>query len=89
MTTRRSPALPALTVASLAAVGSRHRSRQSEKPPPRTYAYQALTAGLAFAASNMRRIVSFLKTQHDEATDTTPKQRTRRRTDEHGMPLPH
>ncbi|WP_448255624.1 hypothetical protein [Microbacterium aurum] len=56
---------------------------------PRTYAYQALTAGLAFAASNMRRIVSFLKAQHDEATDTTPKQRTRRRADEHGMPLPH
>lgn len=60
-----------------------------EKRRPRGYAYQALCAAMAFALSNMRRIVSFLESAYKRATDDSRKQRERRRTDEHGTPLPH
>jgi len=60
-----------------------------EKRRPRGYAYQALSAAVAFAVSNLRRIVSFIEAKFEAATDDTPKKRQRRRTDEHGVPLPH
>jgi len=60
-----------------------------EKRRPRGFAYQALSAAMAFAMSNLRRIVSFIEAKYKATIDDSPKQRQRRRTDEHGTPLPH
>lgn len=60
-----------------------------EKRRAHGYPYQAFTAAAAFAVSNMRRIVSFLEAEYEREILPKSTQRTRRRTDEHGVPLPH
>ncbi|MCR2813029.1 hypothetical protein [Microbacterium sp. zg.Y1084] len=53
-----------------------------EKRRPRGYAYQALCAAAAFAVSNLRRIVSFLKAQYDSSISSDkPKEHSSSRTD--------
>lgn len=54
----------------------------------RGYAYQALTAGIAAAVSNMRRIVSFIANAAVAAIGETAL-RNRRRYDDGGNPLQH
>ena len=58
------------------------------KRRPRGYAYQALAFAAAATVSNIRRIVTFV-TNVAKKTLTKAQLRTRRRTDEHGTPLPH
>jgi len=60
-----------------------------EKRRAHGYSYQAFTAAMAFAVSNMRRIVSFLEATYEREITPPSTARTRRRTDEHGVPLPH
>jgi hypothetical protein len=60
-----------------------------EEHRPRGYAYQALNAALAFASSNMRRIVSFLEARAMKFLDTKTIQRARRRRDAEGNRLAH
>lgn len=60
-----------------------------KKHRPRGYAYQAFNAAMAFAVSNMRRIVSFIEAAAMTVLDPKALQRARRRTDEFGNRLPH
>lgn len=60
-----------------------------EKRRPRGYEFQALSAALAFAVSNMRRIVSYIKSQAMKDLDEKTLRRARRRTDEYGNRLKH
>lgn len=60
-----------------------------EEHRPRGYAYQALNAAMAFAVSNMRRIVSFIEAQAMKVLDKKTLRQARRRTDEFGNRLAH
>jgi hypothetical protein len=59
-----------------------------EKRRARGYAYQTLTAGMAAAVSNMRRIVSFIAKAAVNAIGETAL-RNRRHYDDDGNPIPH
>lgn len=59
-----------------------------EKRRARGYAYHFLTAGMAAAVSNMRRIVSHLEAEASVVVDR-PTLRARRRVDIDGNPLEH
>jgi len=59
-----------------------------EKRRARGYAYNFVTAGMAAAVSNMRRIVSHLEDEVHQVVDQ-PTLRTRRRVDIDGNPLEH
>lgn len=59
-----------------------------EKRRARDYAYQFLTAGMAAAVSNLRRIVSHLEAEAGVVVDR-PTLRARRRVDIDGKPLEH
>lgn len=60
-----------------------------EKRRPRGYEYQALSAAMSFAVSNLRRIVSFIEAQAMKVLDKKTLRRARRRTDEFGNRLEH
>lgn len=59
-----------------------------KKRRPRGYAFQALVVASTSVASNMRRIVTFLKGKLDAVVDKAT-QRARRRRDAHGNRLAH
>ncbi|WP_438354777.1 class III lanthionine synthetase LanKC [Microbacterium sp. CJ88] len=60
-----------------------------EEHRPRGYAYHAFNAAIAFAVSNMRRIVAFIEAQAMKVLDRQTLRRARRRTDEFGNRLEH